>query len=31
MSNSSIIMAIFSMVVLWGGFGVCLSIASKNK
>ncbi|TDT68094.1 hypothetical protein EV215_1815 [Hypnocyclicus thermotrophus] len=30
MSNSSIVMAVFSMIVLWGGFGVCLSIAVKN-
>jgi hypothetical protein len=30
MSNGAIIMAVFSMTALWGGFAICLGIAIKS-
>jgi len=31
MSNGAIIMMIFSMISLWGGFAICLAIALRKK
>lgn len=31
MSTSGIIFAIIAIGITWGGFGVCMSIAMKNK
>ncbi len=31
MSGSAIILALVALLVTWGGFGVCLSIAVKSK
>ncbi|WP_105615719.1 MetS family NSS transporter small subunit [Vallitalea okinawensis] len=31
MSTSAIIFAIIAMGLLWGGFGICLTIAMKNQ
>jgi len=31
MSTSAIVVAICSMILLWGGFAVCLKIAMKDK
>ncbi len=31
MSGSAIVLAIIALLVTWGGFGVCLSIAVKSK
>jgi hypothetical protein len=31
MSTSAIITAVVSLVILWGGFAYCLSIAMKKK
>jgi len=31
MSTSAIVFAIIAVGITWGGFGVCLAIASKKK
>lgn len=31
MTNSAVVMMIFSMLMLWGGAGYCIRIAMKNS
>ncbi len=31
MSFSAMILGVIALLITWGGFGVCLSIAVKNK